>query len=105
MAAFYFDTDKKLVEIFTEHCNLSREQYDWIRGEFIYLVADIQDEELQEEVEQRMEKMGGVFDFLLATDCLTTKEHFNLSNLLFEVWESHLKEFKRAAAESGVALE
>ena len=45
MAAFYFDTDKKLVEIFTEHCNLSGEQYEWIRGEFIFLVADIQDEE------------------------------------------------------------
>ena len=105
MAAFYYDTDKKLVEIFTEHCNLSGEQYEWIRGEFIYLVADIQDEELQAEVEQRMEKMGNVFDFLLGTDCLTPKEHFNLTQLMFEVWESHLKEFKRAAAESGVALE
>ena len=105
MAVFYYDTDKKLVEIFTEHCNLSREQYEWIRREFIHLVADIQDEELQAEVEQRMEKMGNVFDFLLGTDCLTPKEHFNLTQLMFDVWESHLKEFKRAETESGVALE
>ena len=35
MAAFYYDTTSKLVEIFTEHCNLSGEQYEVISGEFI----------------------------------------------------------------------
>ncbi len=85
MAAFYFDTDKKLVEIFTEHCNLSVEQHEWIRGEFIFLVADIQDEEDGREIDKRVAKMKTVFDFLLETKELTLAEHNALHNLAVEV--------------------
>ena len=101
MAAFYYDTDKKLVEIFTEHCNLSGEQYEWIRGEFIYLVADIQDEENGKEIDKRIEKMGTVFDFLLETKELTLAEHAALYELANEVREGD----PRIITNSGVALE
>lgn len=85
MAAFYYDTDKKLVEIFTEHCNLSGEQYEWIRGEFIYLVADIQEEEEGREIDKRVEKMKTVFDFLLETNELELAEHAALHQLAEKV--------------------
>ena len=85
MAAFYFDTDKKLVEIFTEHCNLSGEQYEWIRGEFIFLVADIQEEEDGREIDKRVEKMKTVFDFLMETKELTQEENKALRDLAIKV--------------------
>ena len=101
MAAFYYDTDKKLVEIFTEHCNLSGEQYEWIRGEFIYLVADIQDEEPGREIDERIRKMKTVFDFLLETNELALAEHAALHELANEVWNAD----PRIITNSGVALE
>lgn len=101
MAAFYFDTDKKLVEIFTEHCNLSVEQYEWIRGEFIFLVADIQDEEDGREIDKRVAKMETVFDFLLETKELTLAEHNALHNLAVKVSGAD----PRIITNSGVALE
>lgn len=101
MAAFYFDTDKKLVEIFTEHCNLSVEQYEWIRGEFIFLVADIQDEEDGREIDKRVAKMKTVFDFLLETKELTLAEHNALHNLAVKVSGAD----PRIITNSGVALE
>ena len=101
MAAFYYDTDKKLVEIFTEHCNLSGEQYEWIRGEFIYLVADIQDEEEGREIDKRVEKMKTVFDFLLETNELALAEHAALHQLAEEVRDAD----PRIITNSGVALE
>lgn len=85
MAEFYFDTDKKLVEIFTEHCNLSGEQYEWISGEFIYLVADIQDDEPETAIDERIEKMNIVFEFLLETKELTLEEYNDLCNLASDV--------------------
>lgn len=85
MAAFYYDTDKKLVEIFTEHCNLSGEQYEWIRGEFIYLVADIQEDEPETAIDERIEKMNIVFEFLLETKELTLEEYNDLCNLASDV--------------------
>ena len=85
MAEFYFDTDKKLVEIFTEHCNLSGEQYEWISGEFIYLVADIQEDEPETAIDERIEKMNIVFEFLLETKELTLEEYNDLCNLASDV--------------------
>lgn len=85
MAVFYYDTDKKLVEIFTEHCNLSGEQYEWIRGEFIYLVADIQEDEPETAIDERIEKMNIVFEFLLETKELTLEEYNDLCNLASDV--------------------
>lgn len=101
MAAFYFDTDKKLVEIFTEHCNLSGEQYEWIRGEFIFLVADIQDEEPGREIDERIRKMKAVFDFLLETKELALAEHAALHELANEVRNAD----PRIITNSGVKLE
>lgn len=101
MAVFYYDTDKKLVEIFTEHCNLSGEQYEWIRGEFIYLVADIQDEETGREIDKRVEKMKTVFDFLLETNELALAEHAALHQLAEEVRDAD----PRIITNSGVKLE
>ena len=100
MAAFYYDTDKKLVEIFTEHCNLSGEQYEWIRGEFIYLVADIQEEEGRE-IDKQVEKMKTVFDFLLETNELALAEHAALHQLAEEVRDAD----PRIITNSGVTLE
>lgn len=88
MIAFYYDTDEKLLEIFKEHCNLSTEQYQWIRAEFIYLVADIQDEETGSEIDKRVEKMETVFDFLLETTELTLKEHAELRKLAEAIRDS-----------------
>ena len=101
MAAFYYDTDKKLVEIFTEHCNLSGEQYEWIQAEFRYMVADIQDDEPEEEILNRMNDMGTVFTFLVETNCLTLKEHYDLMELLWNVWESRTAENEGEVPESG----
>jgi len=101
MAAFYFDTDRKLVEIFTEHCNLSCEQYEWIRGEFIFLVADIQDEEPGREIDERIRKMKAVFDFLLETKELALAEHAALNELASDVRDAD----PRIITNSGVALE
>ena len=101
MATYYYDTDKKLVEIFTEHCNLSGEQYEWIRGEFIFLVADIQDEEAGREIDERIRKMKAVFDFLLETKELGLAEHAALHELANEVRDADT----RIITNSGVALE
>ena len=101
MAVFYYETDKKLVEIFTAHCNLCTEQYEWIRGEFIYLVADIQDEETGREIDKRVEKMKAVFNFLLETKCLTLEEHYALQELANNVRNAD----PRILTNSGVALD
>lgn len=101
MAVFYYETDKKLVEIFTAHCNLSGEQYEWIRGEFIFLVADIQDEEAGREIDERIRKMKAVFDFLLETKELTLAEHAALHDLANAVRDAD----PRIITNSGVGLD
>lgn len=77
--------ESNVMEIFKEHCNLSVEQYEWIRREFIYLVADIQEEETGREIDKRVEKMETVFDFLLETKCLTLNEHYALQKRAHDV--------------------
>ena len=52
------DTDAKLREIFREHCNLSMEQYEEIRGELIFLIADIQDGETMHYIEGKYNKLN-----------------------------------------------
>ena len=101
MAAFYYDTDKTLREIFTEHCNLSQEQYDWIRGELIFLVADIQEDEPGTAIDERVEKMNIVFEFLLETNELTLEEYNDLCNLASDVRGAD----PRIITNSGVKLE
>ena len=100
MATYYYDTEKKLVEIFTEHSNLSGEQYEWISAEFIYLVADIQEEEEGREIDKRIEKMKTVFNFLLETKELTLAEHSALNELANDVRDAD----PRIITNSGVAL-
>lgn len=101
MAAFYYDTDKKLREIFAEHCNLSVEQYEWISGEFIYLVADIQEEEPGRDIDERVWKMETVFNFLLETKEMTLAEYAALEELANEIRGAD----PRIITNSGVALE
>ena len=86
MKLFYYDTDAKLVEIFTKRCcNMSQEQYMWIRAEFIYLVSDIQEEEPKEEIEKRAHKLQIVADFLMETDDIQLEEHEDLYDLISDV--------------------
>lgn len=94
-------TESNVMEIFTEHCNLSVEQYEWIRREFIYLVADIQEEETGREIDKRVEKMETVFDFLLETKELTLAEHAALHELANAVRAAD----PRIITNSGVKLE
>lgn len=101
---FYSNTYGKLREIFSEHCNLSLEQYEVISGEFIYLIADIQDGKPQEEIEERMHKMRIIFDFLLETKELTRKEHIALHELVDDIWESAQEEIIQAAMREGTVL-
>ena len=101
MKTFYYDTDKRLREIFAEHCNLCGEQYEWIRGEFTCLVADFQESEPQAEIEKRMERMRTVFDFLYETKCLTVGELTEVNELLSEIWETAMQIIAKAALKAG----
>ena len=97
MATFYYDTDKKLVEIFTEHCNLSGEQFEEISKRLIYLVSDIQmleekDEDLTlEQVEAEAEELGIIFEFLLNTKELFLEEYNDLCNMVGELADAARK--------------
>ena len=97
MATFYYDTDKKLVEIFTEHCNLSGEQFEEISKRLIFLVSDIQvleekDEELTlEQVEAEAEELGIIFEFLLNTKELFLEEYNDLCNMVDELADAARK--------------
>jgi len=88
---FHYDTGRKLREIFTEHCNLSMEEYEEISGQFLYLVCDIQDGEPQAEIEKRMDYMRAVFEFLYNTKQTTMEEQYELSELLDDVWDKAVK--------------
>lgn len=79
---FYVDTDKKLKEIFAEHCDLSQEQYEELRAQFIYLLSDYQEGEPQEEIERRISYMIAAFEFLYNTKELTLAEHCALNELI-----------------------
>lgn len=87
MKNFYYDTTTKLRGIFSDHCNLSMEQYEAIGGEFLYLEADIQEEEANAEILKRAEKMEIIFDFLYETKELTLKEHAALKDMVSDMLE------------------
>ena len=87
MKNFYYNTTAKLRGIFSDNCNLSMEQYEAIGGEFLYLEADIQEEEASEEIMKRAEKMGIIFDFLYETKELTLKEHAALKDMVSDMLE------------------
>ena len=85
MKAFYYNTNKKLREIFKEHCNLSVEQFEELDQEFLYLVTDYQEEEPKEEIKKRTDYLAAVIDFLFNTKELNLEEHTALINLLEEI--------------------
>lgn len=87
MKNFYYNTNEKLRKIFSDHCNLNMEQYEVICGEFLYLEADIQEEEASAEILKRAEKMGIIFDFLYETKELTLKEHEGLKDMVSDMLE------------------
>ena len=82
---FYVDTDAELIRIFSEHCNLSCEQYEEIRAQFIYLIADYQDDEPAEEIEKRIQYLTAIFEFLFNTKELSMKEHYEMGLLLEQI--------------------
>lgn len=89
MRNYYVDTCGKLREIFTEHCNLSMEQYEEISGRLIDLVAEIQESDdgcgSLPEAENKVNELGVIFGFLLDTKEVTLKEYNNLCNLVGKI--------------------
>ena len=87
MKNYYVDTCGKLRRIFTEHCNLSAEQYEEISGRLIDLVSEIQESDDDgcgslPEAERKAEELGVIFDFLLNTQEVTLAEYNDLCNLV-----------------------
>ena len=104
MAAYYYDTCGKLREIFTEHCNLSVEQYWEISAQFIYLVADIQDHKPMAEIERRIGYMLAVFEFLYNTKEIWDKEYTELQELVEKIRTDAVREAAKVALEKGTVL-
>lgn len=104
MKNFYFDTTSRLRRIFTEHCDLSAEQYEEIRTQLIYLVAGIQDGEPQADIENRMDYMRAIFEFLYNTKQTTLKEQYELNQLLDDVWDAAKNYMAKLALEKGTVL-
>ena len=77
-------------EIFTEHCNLSMEQYEEISGRLIDLVAEIQETYdggcgCFPEAERKANELGVIFEFLLNTKEVTLAEYNVLCNLVNKI--------------------
>lgn len=88
MLVYYYDTNEKMREIFTKHCNLSMEQYEEISGRLIDLVAEIQEfdgEGSYPEAERKANELGVIFDFLLNTKEVTLQEYNDLCNMVGEI--------------------
>ena len=79
---FYRDVDAKLKEIFSEHCNLSAEQFNEIKKRMIYMMATIQDNYPFEDVEEYAEELNTIFAFLTNTRELTLVEYNELCNFV-----------------------
>ena len=101
---YHYNTSGKLREIFSEHCNLSLEQYEEVSSQFSYLVTDISTGEPQADIEKRMDYMRAVFEFLYNTKELTLKEHYELNQLLEDVWDTALSMAATLALEGGRIL-
>ena len=88
MIMYHNDTCKQLREIFSEHCNLSMEQYEEISGRLIDLVAEIQEfdgEGTPADAEQKANELGVIFEFLLNTKEVTQKEYNDLCNMVGKI--------------------
>ena len=88
MINYYVDTCEKLRDIFTEHCNLSGEQYEEIRCRLIDLLCEIQEfdgEGTYPEAERKANELGVIFEFLLNTKEITLKEYNDLCNLVGKI--------------------
>ena len=90
MKTYYVDTCGQLRDIFTEHCNLSMEQYEEIRGRLIDLVSEIQEfdgEGTYAEAEGKANELGVIFEFLMNTKEITLKEYNDLCNMVGKIAE------------------
>ena len=92
MKNYFYDTDQKLREIFSEHCELDCDQYEWIAAELTWLICDMQEAEPQAEIEKRIAKLTTVFEFLQETKEITMAEHFGLMEMLSEIWQGAIRE-------------
>lgn len=79
---FYRDVDAKLKEIFSEHCNLSVNQFEEIKKRMIYMVATIQDNYPLGDVEEYAEELNTIFAFMVNTEELTLVEYNELCNFV-----------------------
>ena len=88
MVNYYYDTCGKMREIFTEHCNLSMEQYEEISGRLTDLVAEIEEfdgEGTYPEAERKAHELSVIFEFLLNTKEVTLAEYNDLCNMVGEI--------------------
>ena len=88
MRAYYYDTNEKMREIFTKHCNLSMEQYEEISGRLIDLVEEIQEfdnEGTYAEAERKANELSVIFEFLMNTKEITLEEYNDLCNMVGEI--------------------
>ena len=92
MAAFYYGTSEKLREIFTEHCNLSQEQYQEISLRLFNLASEAKalKEKKGKEIWlnvalEEADDLNVIFEFLLNTEELTLEEYNDLCNMTEEL--------------------
>ena len=94
---YWSDTCGKMRDIFSEHCNMSLEQYEEISRRLIDLVCSIQMlEEKHEDVtlqstQEEADELGVIFDFLYNTKELTIGEYNMMCNLVSEMAEEARK--------------
>ena len=87
MERFGYYTANKLREIFSEHCNLTLEQYAALTERLEELVDLYQETRTEEETEKFADNLGVIFDFMLDAKELTLKEHMDLHEMLNEMAE------------------
>ena len=87
MARFYYYTANRLREIFSEHCNLTVEQYAALTERLEELVDMYQENRPEEETEKQADDLRVIFDFMLDAKELTLKEHMELHEMLEEMAE------------------
>ena len=71
---------KKLEEIFKDHCNLSNEEYENIRGRMITMIHDVINLEPDEMIFGELDDLGVILEFCLQTKKLTGEEYDALCN-------------------------
>ena len=87
MERFSYYTANKLREIFSEHCNLTLEQYAALTERLEELVDMYQENRPEEETEKQADDLRVIFDFMLDAKELTLKEHMELHEMLEEMAE------------------